>query len=257
MMGKGKSSSIFRNTFRNITPSTFLLILLDFLSYAALFILISSFLSVVFQYADATPLPEGDISTIDMRVLGSYLPALKSLYGFLLTLSAISILSVILLWSLSRAIIWKLSIKEKLSMKYCLKSLPLGLLWFTIGLIPLLAIIYTLKQSIIVSPIYIFILIYLSTILFLNYAKKERFLIFRETFKNALSWRFFLAFLILSIIFIILTTAGIFVLLRQPLNMAIFYIIGLAVILLFYLALARFCLIEVQKEADVKSRKRR
>ena len=110
----------------------------------------------------------------------------------MIAMIALFIVVSIIIWSVSRAILWRLTINRKLSRKYILKSL-LFALWFAAGTIVGIFVYISVKQSLAALGIYILFFVYFSNLLLLNYARKQKF--FLKKFNYMLFINFIIRFI--------------------------------------------------------------
>lgn len=224
---------------KRIGINTLWVIITDFLSHLFILLTISSFDSMVQSKIGQLDLPSSIWQLSESQVT-EFSSAIQGYFYYFLALLIVMIILIIAIWSVSRAMVWKISRKKRLSLKYLLKGMGLGMIWFPIGIIPAILIYTTLKQgtNLILLLIYMTVFVYYSIIIHLNFSKKEKISIIHPI-KEA-STRIDLPLIFLGLL------AGYFIL-SQILNMLYFisygWIIAIAAYL-FYFAVSRYIFIE-------------
>lgn len=262
-LGKGA----FKKSLRHIKPGILIIMLVDFLGYFLIFLSLSIFDGLIQKISNAD-LPD-DILQLSEQQIAELSSTMQAYYNYIIFLIIALSLVIILIWIISRAVLWRISLEKKLSLKYIRTAIYLGLVWFGAGIVGLTIgriVFLTLKAPfnfyalIIYLVIYLILFVYLSNVLFLKFAKIGKFNIFKEIFKEINSrnlWKAFgfialgfilLFFAILGITFIILLIS--YNLFPASMGDATFYtsaqiisVIGF----LFYLACSRFYFIEAKK----------
>jgi hypothetical protein len=254
-------------SFKRLSPKIVYTILIDFFS-VSLVILVINGMNMLLKHLETIwtkDIPENiwQLTEQQLQELSAQLP----LY-YLLTIVVIifAVLLSILLFSLSRAIIWKISVNERMGLKYALKSLLLGLLWYMIGIIPYLALVLTFKPGIVnqelipllwftpkseviggITPIILYILVfaYFSIVMYINYVKTMKLKSVIDAINEGVKrWDLMLAFLLLCAAYYIIAQ-GLYMLIIAT------HIIGVIIALLisfFYFAWSRLYLIEIHKK---------
>ena len=243
-----KKKGAFSKSLEFLKPITSAIMLLDFFAHFLIMSLSILLQRIIFDNKVVSiNLPENIIQLSEQQILG--LSSEIQVYFYFLVLAIIAIiLAVILIWIISRAVLWRMSFRKKIDMKFILRSIPMGLIWFGVGLVPGVILLATFNPNlnIYALSIYLFVYIYFSNILFMVYGDKGQKKIFKEVFEIGISRAKDLgvAFAIVGIVFFLLS---------QGLNMLLVYairpvLIAGIVIYLFYFAWTRFYFIEVYKK---------
>jgi len=205
--------------------------LIDIFSYFVIFLLTIQFQAMVNAKIDSVEAPPSlyDLTEEKIDELAS---TMKSSYYYLLSVVIIYLLLMILVWSFSRAILWRLSMNKKLT-KDIWKIIPVGILWFGMGILIMIVIFTTFNQPILINLIFSLIFIYFSNLLFLESARKGK--IFK------LNIHLFLSFIILAFFF-----AAMLVLLSFLIKYTLGYIFGIAIYFIFMIW-SRFYFIQAEK----------
>jgi len=159
----------------------------DLLSYLIIFIILSIFQVLIYNKFNSLNLPES-VFQLSQREISNLAPTIQSYYFLLIFLIIAVVLLTIIIWSISRALIWAILADQKIKGKYLLNAIPLGLLWFGLAIIPYILILSTFKKtlSLIALIIYTIILVYTTIILFVTFAKEKRVNIWTKSIKYAI-----------------------------------------------------------------------
>ena len=220
---------------------------IDFISFLFVILIpISLYYLASFQ-SDQLGLPES-VFDLSEQQLESAAVALQNYFLFFIALIALALLIIILIWGISRALIWRLTISQKITLKYILRSILLALKWFPMGLVPALIIIVTLKDKISTYAlvIYLSIFTYLSMYLYLSYAKTGNTKILKNLKGSIQNTKLLLVFIIIALVYFVLATILNFIL-SKTINISwLFITVGVinAIIYLIFFAVSRFIFVK-------------
>jgi hypothetical protein len=172
--------------------------LIDVASFLLIIIPVILVLNLIKSLAQNVNLPSDLLTATESQLmeLSSSLPKLFFLIIALITL--IIIFSIIVL-SVSRAIIWRIIFEKKLTLKYIIKSIPLGIIWFLAIMVLATIIFLTIKEPYNLYLLYVYSVLsaYLTLNLFKSYADLNKFNVFSELFKRSFNARISLYFIFL------------------------------------------------------------
>jgi len=177
---------------------------------------------------------------------------LSTIKGHIISIMAYTILLLVfvfLAWTLFKGIIWNIILKKKFTLKYYKKFTLLNLLWFALWLIPVILIIISLKRkpSAIFLLLALIFLIYFTNILYILFTKKN---LIKHALKNTFNLGLNKIHFFLLPYALMLITMLIISLIIWPANFLperVFTSIS-TIVLVFYLAWARFYLADVVNE---------
>jgi hypothetical protein len=226
--------NIISKVFREIDISTLLVVAIDFASYFLIFLTMNLFRLLILDKLGKIDLPES-IMQLTQEQIVQLSSKIITYYYYFLSIVVASILAIVILWSVSRALIWKLAIKEKITLRYSLKSLLMGFVWFGLGMIPLVLFSTTFKLvfGIYLILIYLVVFNYLTIIAYMDFSKTGKINILKAL---KLAWRadFIVSFVILAVGFIFLSAALYFI------NTILWLMVSL-----LYFAVARYFFIQL------------
>lgn len=244
---KARKGNALLNSIKYFTPFSLIIILIDFLSHFLILSLSLLLQKLIFDKVVSLDLPDNIIQLSEQQIL-NFSSTIHLYYYYFIFLVIALILLVTIVWSISRAVLWRLSFGKKVGLKYIMKAIPLGLMWFVLGAIPGILLLATFKPSLnlYVLITYLVVFVYFSDVLFLMYAEKMKVNIFGQVLKTGFGR---LKDLGLAFVFV----GVIFYLILSGLNLFRIYAVQLVLILaiivyLFYFAWSRFYLIEIYKK---------
>ena len=152
-----------------------LLVLIDFATYAIIFLLSSLFGSLILNRIASLDIPES-VFQVAQEKLGETAALLESSFYYFVFLIIIFFVVSTILWTISRAIVWRLAINKKITVKYLLKSTKL-LLWIVPGIFLGVFLMVRIRPNVnlVITILFSLLFIYQSNLVFLNFAKHEKF----------------------------------------------------------------------------------
>jgi hypothetical protein len=225
----------------------------DLITFFSIYSVIRLFFIVFFGLVNNIQLPESVFSLSESQ-LDQFSKLLPLYYLSFIGLAALAVLLIIALFSLFQALSWKIALKEKIKIKYLLKSVPFGLLWLIMLSVPVILILLTFKASSTsyILLLYSFFAIYSLTSAFINYSFEEKIRVFKISIITCLSQIFFLNFIALLIpyaIFILILLAIINIPMQVSMLSYVLAAIEIAALMisLLYFTFAKFYLVEIKK----------
>ncbi|MBD3164364.1 hypothetical protein GF323_04135 [Candidatus Woesearchaeota archaeon] len=228
-----------KNSFKRIDKSTLLVLSVDAASYILITAILAGFNILIMEKLNSIVLPESmwQLSEQQITQLSS---TVQDYFHYFIALIIITALLLIITWAVSRALLWRISLKKKITKKYFISSLKLGIPWFGAATALGTALFITLKPglSLMAASVYAVILTYYSIIIYLDFSKKGEINII-DSLKTASTRRdLALTFILLFILYLLLT---------QVLRVLYFSLIGWLLSLIAYLsyfAYSRYIFIE-------------
>lgn len=236
--------NLFINSFKRIDLRIFFIAFFDLVFYFLVFLISITTFSIIQKKAFTISLPQ-NIVELGAENLEKMLVAVRAFYFLLIIMLILMFLMIIIDYSIFKGLAWGFTIKRKFNFKYFLRFFLLNLIWLSIFIV--LAFLFSIIFNEIAFLIYLFILllvwIYFTNIIYTLFVKKEDIKSILKAFKLGFTkiHYFILPYIILGIILLIIFFI---------MNLVIFlpYGIGLTIIillLLFYLAWARFYIVEI------------
>jgi hypothetical protein len=244
-----KSYKIFINSFKKIDLRIFFIVFFDLVFYFLVF-LIGISTKIIFEnylYANLpqilsqleNPLQLGEESLRDL------LSNLRWFLFFLVVMAVLPLIIIIIDWSIFKGVAWGLTIKRKFNFKFFLRFFLLNLAWLGLFVILIFLFAFAFKRT--ALPIYMSILliiwIYFTNIIYTLFIKNPNIKSIKKAFKlgftkiHYFTLPYFILVLILIIIYFIM---NLITLLPYGIGFTI-----MILMLLFYLAWARFYIVDV------------
>jgi len=162
-----------KKSLKQISWKDSILVLIDMASYLLIFLVSYLFGILVEKRMHSIDLPDNLLQLTESQIasLGSLM---QSSYTYILSLVIGSLLFMVLIWSISRPLLWNLSAKKKINKKF-LRKLWIFPVWYGFGLIISLAIFTIFKETINFYIFLIFIVAFnfYSIVLLRNYTNNQ------------------------------------------------------------------------------------
>lgn len=206
----------------------------DIISFALIFYVLFLFFSLFDSKIASISLPNNVMELTEEQLFQFSVLIPQYYYYFIFLIAAFSLITIIL-FTVSRAIVWRIIAEKKLELKYLLKSIPLGLVWFIIIILLGAFFYYTIKAPFnnYFTIAYAIIIAYLSMLLFMEYSISVKFNAFRQMLKQAVKPNLLIYFAIALIIFLLLSFQALYLLISQALYIPYLFIPAIIAIFLW------------------------
>jgi len=239
-----KSYSIFLDSFKKIDLKIFPIVFLDLVFYSLAPLIAITTFKIIQDKALALTLPQ-NLLQVGAENADKLLADLRGFYFLLIAMLILMSITIILDWSIFKGLAWGLTIKRKFNFKFFLRFFLLNLPWLGSFIILIFLFAFAFKQASL--PIYMLILliiwIYFTNIIYTLFIKNPNLKSIKKAFKLAFT-KFHYFILPYTVLLIIL----IMIYLVMNLTILLPFGIGFTIMilmLLFYLAWARFYIVDV------------
>lgn len=239
-----KSYSIFLDSFKKIDLKIFPIVFLDLVFYSLVPLITITTFKIMQDKALALTLPQ-NLLQVGAENADKLLADLRGFYFLLIAMLILMSITIILDWSIFKGLAWGLTMKRKFNFKFFLRFFLLNLPWLGSFIILIFLFAFAFKQASL--PIYILILlitwIYFTNIIYVLFIKNPNLKSIKKAFKLAFTkfHYFILPYIALLIILLIIyLVMNLTILLPFGIGFTI-----MVLILLFYLAWARFYIVDV------------
>ena len=239
-----KNYNIFINSFKKIDLKIFPIVFFDLAFYSLVPLIAIATFKIIQNKALAINLPQ-NLLQLGAENAEKLLANLRGFYFLLIAMIILMFITIIIDWSIFKGLAWSFTLKKKFNLKFLLRFFLLNLVW--LGIFITLIILFAIAFKEIALPIYMLIFliiwIYFTNIIYTLFIKNPNIKSIKKAFKLGFTkiHYFILPYLVLIIILLIIY-AIMFLITFLP------YGIGLTIMvlmLLFYLAWARFYIVEV------------
>ncbi len=238
------SYKLFINSFKKINIKIFFIMFFDLVFYAMATLISITTFNLIKKKALAVDMPQ-NILQLGAENIEKTMLDLRAFLFLLIGMIILMFLIIIIDWSIFKGLSWGITLKRKFNFKFFLKFFLLNLVWWGVFIFLLIAVSNVFRQSVI--PIYIIVLtliwIYFTNIIYTLFVKEEKFKSVKKAFKIGFTkiHYFILPYTVLILILsIIISIMNLITFLPYGAGLPI-----MALILLFYIAWARFYIVGV------------